>query len=349
MQVNIQKINTVKNKLYKTFSQNVVGQSQLFETLLIGLFSGSHVLLESVPGLAKTRAAMVIAKSINGQYRRVQFTPDLMPSDIIGNKIYNIENNTFTTQVGPIFGNVILADEINRAPAKVQSALLEAMQEKQISIGGDTIDLPKPFFVIATQNPIEQEGTYALPEAQLDRFIMKDVLTYPNAAEEKTILDKLQLDQNIKIDSTVSVEDILEVQQNVKHVAIDESIKKYIVSIVEATRTGFATANPEGNANNNVQNSSTGYIQYQGNANANKIPNTNYIEYGASPRASIGFMTAAQVSATLFDRDYVTPDDIKSVAYRILRHRLILNFEAESHGITQEFVIQSILDAIPTP
>jgi MoxR-like ATPase len=321
MQINLEKIQSTVEKLYQTYSQNIIGQSRLFETLVIGLMSGSHILLESVPGLAKTRAAMVLAESISGTEKRIQFTPDLMPSDIIGNKIYNMETNTFTIQVGPIYGNIILADEINRAPAKVQSALLEAMQEKQLSIGGETIKLPNPFFVIATQNPIEQEGTYSLPEAQLDRFLMKDVLTYPHHVDEKKILDTLQNNQEIVINSVIEMDEIIEIQKQIRLVSVEDSIKQYIVSIVDATRNGESRG----------------------------IPNANYLEFGASPRASIGFMTASQVVAAMNGRDYVTPDDIKSVAHRILRHRLILTFEAESEDISEDSIIDSILSSVPTP
>lgn len=320
-QITLNDIKSIKNSLYESFSKNVIGQSELFETLLIGMFSSSHILLESVPGLAKTRAAMVLAKSISGKYSRIQFTPDLMPSDIVGNKIYNIQNNSFTTQVGPIYGNVILADEINRAPAKVQSALLEAMQEKQISLGGDTIKLPDPFFVIATQNPIEQEGTYSLPEAQLDRFLIKEVVNYPSYADEKIMLDKLQQSSEIQVSATVSLDQIIAAREYINNISIEGVLKEYIVNIIDATRNG----------------------------KARKIPYCEYLEFGSSPRGSIAFMKAGQVKAALAGRDYVTPDDIKALRYKVLRHRMILSFEAETQGILPEHVIDSIFNSIPTP
>jgi len=307
------------------YRSRVVGQEGLFLSLLVALFGNGHILLESVPGLAKTTAAQTLADAIKATFHRIQCTPDLLPSDIIGTQIYSYSKSTFETQLGPVHANFVLLDEINRSSAKTQSAMLEAMQERQTTIGGVVHKLPHPFVVLATQNPIEQEGTYELPEAQMDRFMLKEVIVYPNAQDETEMLNRIEagvFEHHIEEAQAVSLEDIVAVQDLVKKVYVDQSIKQYIVSLVAATR------NP-------------GSIISQDLAK--------YVEYGASPRASITFMQVARVLALLNGRDYVTPDDVKLLRYSILRHRIILNFEAIADDVHQEAIIDAIFAAILTP
>lgn len=310
--------------LTDSFSSRVVGQQDLRTGLMVALLTSGHVLLESVPGLAKTTAAQTIADSINASFRRIQATPDLLPSDVIGTQMYDYQKGKFETQLGPVHANFVLVDEINRASAKTQSALLEAMQERQTSIGGAVYPLPRPFIVLATQNPIEQEGTYELPEAQLDRFLLKEILTYPSAEEEVEILRRIEsgvLSQKAQ-PTSVTVNDILFLQDIVSKVYVDESIKKYIVSVIVATRDPAKYIAPE---------------------------LARYVQYGASPRASITFQQVARALALLAGRDYVTPDDVKQLRYSVLRHRLILNFEAVADQVHPETIIDVLFGAVQAP
>jgi MoxR-like ATPase len=301
----------------------IVGQHHMIERLLLGLLAGGHVLLEGLPGLAKTLAIKTLSSAVNADFNRIQFTPDLLPADIIGTMIYNPRSNEFTVRQGPIFANFILADEINRAPAKVQSALLEAMQERQVTIGGETYKLTEPFLVLATQNPIEQEGTYPLPEAQVDRFMLKVLITYPTKEEERKII-RLNLGQEDfqKVSPVVQPQDILRARQSVKKVYMDEKIEQYILDIV------FATRQPE---------------NYQ---LAQLRP---LINYGGSPRASINIALASKAYAFLQRRGYVIPEDVRSVCHDVMRHRIGLTYEAEAENITQEDIINQILDVVEVP
>ena len=299
----------------------IVGQEKLIERLLISLLTNSHVLLEGVPGLAKTLALRTLAQTVEGKFSRIQFTPDLLPADITGTKVYDQRAGEFVTVKGPIFSNFVLADEINRAPAKVQSALLEAMQERQVTIMRETHDLPKPFMVMATQNPIESEGTYPLPEAQVDRFLMKVKITYPSKLEELRIVDRMVSDFNLPEASKVAtLKDVLELQELVDKVHVDDKVKEYAVDIVFATR----------------------YPKRYGLPDLER-----YIEWGASPRASLAFIKAGKALAFLQGRSYVLPEDIKDLAFDILRHRIILSYEAYADNVTQEDVISSILMKVP--
>ncbi len=303
-------------------SSVVVGQRSMVERILMALLCEGHILLEGLPGLAKTLTIKTVADVIDVAFQRVQFTPDLLPSDLIGTVIYNQRTGEFTPKLGPIHSNIILADEINRAPAKVQSALLEAMAEKQVTIADQTYKLKDPFIVLATQNPIEQEGTYALPEAQLDRFMFKVKVSYPSASEEKLVLDRMtHLDQP-RAKKIISIDTLLKARDLATQIYIDEKIKDYIVNIVFASRT------PE----------KFGLKEL-----------SNKIQIGASPRATINLAKAARASAFLSHRGFVTPEDIKTVAYDILRHRLVLTFEADSEGITSEQIVKRILDKIEVP
>lgn len=304
---------------YET-SKIIVGQQDLLEKLLIGLLCGGHVLLEGLPGLAKTLAIKTLSQTINAQFQRIQFTPDLLPADVTGTMIYNPGKNDFTVRRGPIFSNFVLADEINRAPAKVQSALLEAMQERQVTIGNDTFPLEKLFLVLATQNPIEQEGTYPLPEAQTDRFLFKVKVGYPNQEEERQIIRRnLQGINDIHISQVASVTDVLQAQKTVREVYMDEKIETYILNIVAATRN---------NLDKNL---------------------SHLIEYGASPRASISLAHAAKAQAFLQRRGYVIPDDVRSICYEVLRHRIGLSYEAEAENINADNIIQQILSRVEVP
>lgn len=300
----------------------IVGQKHLVESLLIGLLSDGHILLEGVPGLAKTLAIKTLAELIDAKYNRVQFTPDLLPADVVGTMIYSQRNEEFTVKHGPIFANFVLADEINRAPAKVQSALLEAMQERQVTIGEETYPLPKPFLVMATQNPIEQEGTYPLPEAQVDRFMLKVVINYPTKEEEKKIIRQNIFGSQGIDKPVVSVNEILEARKVVREVYIDEKIEQYIVDIVFATR----------------------YPDQFGLGNL-----TEMIEFGASPRASISLALAARTYAFIKRRGYVIPEDIRAICHDVLRHRIGLTYEAEANNITTEEIISEILNKIEVP
>lgn len=307
------------------YETKLVGQAGLKSSLLVGLISGGHVLLESLPGLAKTTAAQALADSVHASFKRIQCTPDLLPSDIIGTQIYDALNHEFRTQLGPVHANFVLLDEINRSSAKTQSAMLEAMQEKQTSIGGEIYALPKPFMVIATQNPIEQEGTYQLPEAQLDRFVLKEIVKYPTLEEELQVLYRIEsgaLDTDKHVQATVSLEEVEWLQEEANKVTISENLYKYIINIVSSTR--------------NVE-------EVLGSAFAN------FVRCGASPRASIAFMKTARALALMNGRDYVVPDDIKALRHVVLRHRILLSYEAEIEGKTSESIIDSIFESIPTP
>lgn len=300
----------------------IVGQKHLIEGLLIGLLSDGHVLLEGVPGLAKTLAINTLANTINADFSRIQFTPDLLPADLIGTMIYSQKKEEFLVKKGPVFANFLLADEINRSPAKVQSALLEAMQEKQVTIGSQSFILPKPFMVLATQNPIEQEGTYPLPEAQVDRFMLKLVITYPSIEEEKLIMRENTAMEFPKADKILNTDDILQSRITVKEVYMDEKIEQYILNIV------FATRNP---------------------ANYNLPAYKSMISYGASPRASINLARAAKAYAFIKHRGFVIPEDVRAVCLDVLRHRIGLTYEAEAENITSEDIITDILNNIEVP
>ena len=300
----------------------IIGQKHLIERLLIGLLADGHILLEGVPGLAKTLAINSLSKAINGNFSRIQFTPDLLPSDIIGTTIYNMSKNEFNIKKGPIFGNFILADEINRAPAKVQSALLEAMQERQVTIGDTTFQMEKPFLVLATQNPVEQEGTYPLPEAQLDRFMLKTVINYPKQEDELTIMRNSLKGQYEIIKPVVSIEEILSSREVVKTVYMDDKIEGYILDII------FATRYPERFELENL---------------------SPLISFGASPRGSINLATAAKAYAFIKRRGYVIPEDVRAICHDVLRHRIGITYEAEAENITSEDIIDQILNKVEVP
>ncbi len=307
------------------FSAKVVGQQNLRESLLIGLLTGGHILIESVPGLAKTTAARVIAESIHGGFQRIQCTPDLLPSDIIGTQIYDSATNSFATELGPVHTNIVLLDEINRSSAKTQSAMLEAMEERQTTIAGRVYPIPEPFLVIATQNPVDQEGTYPLSEAQTDRFLLKDVVSYPTPAEEVEVMDRMDAglyDKSHRSRPVVNLEDVRRLQDIVRHVFMDRALMLYASELVAVTRT------PDEHLPRQL---------------------ARLIEYGASPRATIAFCKAARALAVLSGRAHVIPDDIEQLANRVLRHRLILGFEAASNGITPEVVIDAVLQAVRVP
>jgi MoxR-like ATPase len=300
----------------------IVGQKHLVESLLIGILSDGHILLEGVPGLAKTLAIKTLSDLIKADFSRIQFTPDLLPADVIGTMIYSQKNEEFTIRKGPVFANLILADEINRAPAKVQSALLEAMQERQVTIGDKTYPLDNPFMVLATQNPIEQEGTYPLPEAQVDRFMLKVVIDYPKKEEEKLIIRQNLSNERPKVEPILSPKDIVEARDVVRQVYIDEKIEKYIVDIV------FATRYPQEYKLDNLK---------------------DMIAFGASPRASINLALAARAYAFIKRRGYVIPEDVRAVCYDVLRHRIGLSYEAEANNLTSEEIITDILNTIEVP
>lgn len=312
----------ILSNLIDEIGKVIVGQKYLIERLLIGILANGHVLLEGVPGLAKTLSVISLAKAIKVKYQRIQFTPDLLPADLIGTLIYNPRSGEFTTKKGPIFTNIVLADEINRAPAKVQSALLEAMQEKQVTIGENTFKLDDPFLVLATQNPIEQEGTYPLPEAQVDRFMLKLNINYPSKTEEREILERMaRTDTNIKINAIISPKDISRLRSIVDQIYIDDKIKDYIVDLV------FASREPQ---------------KYN-------LDLDEFIEYGASPRATIYLAVASKAYAFLKGRGYVTPQDVKNIGMDVLRHRIIITYEAEAEEMTSEKIIQNIFDNIEVP
>jgi len=310
------------DKITDEVGKVIVGQKYMIERLLIGLLSNGHVLLEGVPGLAKTLVVNTLAKTIQTKFQRIQFTPDLLPADLIGTLIYNQNEGTFDTKKGPIFSNLVLADEINRSPAKVQSALLEAMQERQVTIGETTFKLDDPFLVLATQNPIEQEGTYPLPEAQVDRFMLKVVVNYPNKEEEIKIMQRMSGKTLPEVKPVIKPEEIIKARSAVREVYIDEKIDKYIVDIV------FATRNPE----------EYGFDDLSG-----------LIQFGASPRASINLRLAAKAHAFLRHRGYVTPEDVRSIGQDVLRHRIIVTYEAEAEEVTAENIVRKILNRIEVP
>jgi MoxR-like ATPase len=300
----------------------IIGQRYMVERILIGLLTGGHVLLEGVPGLAKTLTVKTLADTLRARFQRIQFTPDLLPADIVGTTIYNMQTATFAAKKGPIFANLVLADEINRAPAKVQSALLEAMQERQVTIGDETHKLPAPFIVMATQNPIEQEGTYALPEAQLDRFMLMVKVGYPTKAEEREIMDRQTSPSPASVGPVATTEQIMSARKVIGQVYIDDKIKDYIVNVIYATREPRAHGLAE---------------------------LADFIEYGASPRASIYLNLAARAHAFLRHRGYVTPEDVKAVGADILRHRIILTYEAEAEEITAEDIIRRLFEHVEVP
>jgi len=329
----VQKIDEITNQVTKAsgfipplmheLNQVIVGQKYLTERLVLGLLTGEHILLEGVPGLAKTTAVKTLAQSVKADFKRIQFTPDLLPADLLGTQVYQPKTSEFDIKKGPLFSNIILADEINRAPAKVQSALLEAMQERQITIAGKTFPLDEPFLVIATQNPIEQEGTYPLPEAQIDRFMLKLHIDYPSKEEEKLIMQRMSSSNNShKVKSVVDPEDILEARKVIDSIYIDENLQDYIINLVTATR------DPKGNQ----------LSSYDG-----------MIQFGASPRASIFLNRAAKAFAFLQRRGYVVPHDIKSIGMDVLRHRVILTYEAEAENVTADDILKSLFDTIEVP
>ncbi len=308
--------------LRQEMARVIVGQKHLIDSLLIGILSNGHVLLEGVPGLAKTLSIKTLAAAIQSQFQRIQFTPDLLPADIIGTLVYNPKESEFFTKKGPIFANLILADEINRAPAKVQSALLEAMQERQVTIGGTTYPLPDPFLVLATQNPIDQEGTYPLPEAQVDRFMLKVKIDYPEQKEERKILDSMATNSpNLTVNPIIRPKEIARSRELIDTIYVDDKVKDYIVEIV------FATRKPSRNG----------------------LKLDDYIQFGASPRATINLTLASKSLAFINGRGYVTPQDVKSVAMDVLRHRIIVSYEAEAEGLKSEDIIQKIINTIPVP
>ncbi len=318
----IQKSNTIIKAISDYYTLRIVGQKNLQISLLISLIANGHILVESVPGLAKTTAAKVLTQSCGGKFSRIQCTPDLLPSDIIGTQTYNAKTGEFETKIGPVYANFVLLDEVNRSSSKTQSAMLEAMQERQVSIGGENYKLPDVFIVIATQNPIEQEGTYPLAEAQQDRFIIKETLKYPTANEELEVLNRIENNVFDKKEKVVNLKDIKYLQELSKKVYIDESVKRYIVSIVYSTRYASKVISPE---------------------------LAKYVTNGASTRATIAFMEASKALALINGRPYVTPDDIKALSYSILRHRITLNFEAIADEISVEKIIDAIITSIKTP
>ena len=311
------------DKLNDEIAKVVVGQRYMIKRMMVGLLADGHILLEGVPGLAKTLAVNTVANTIEASFKRLQFTPDLLPADLVGTLIYNQKTSEFVPKKGPIFANFILADEINRAPAKVQSALLEAMQERQVTIGDTTYPLEKPFLVMATQNPLEQEGTYPLPEAQVDRFMLKLLIDYPSRQEEEQIMDLMVRDDEIKIKPVIKPKEILELRELVKDIYMESKVKDYILDLV------FATREPK---------------NFKNLADLDDL-----IDCGASPRASIYLARAAKAHAFLEHRGYVTPDDIKAVGKDILRHRIILTYEAEAEQITQEDIVNRLFDEIEVP
>ena len=327
--MNIQEINQkviekteFVQSIFTEIAKVIVGQEYMIQRLLIGLFADGHVLLEGVPGLAKTLSVSTLANVISVAFNRIQFTPDLLPADLIGTLIFNQKEGTFTPKKGPIFSNIILADEINRAPSKVQSALLEAMQERQVTIGEKSYKLDEPFLVLATQNPIEQEGTYPLPEAQVDRFMLKLKVTYPKKEEEREIINRMSDNKPIKVNKVIKPKDVLDTRALVNDIYVDEKIKEYVLNIVFSTRT------PEEYGLKDI---------------------SEFIEFGASPRASIYLVRAAKANALLDQRGYVSPEDIKEIGKDVLRHRIILTYEAEAENITPEDIVDRIFDEIEIP
>jgi len=318
----VQQEGAVLYRLREEIGRVIVGQRYLIDRLLIGMLANGHVLLEGVPGLAKTLSVKTLAQTLDASFQRLQFTPDLLPADLIGTLIYSPKDATFSVKKGPIFANIVLADEINRAPAKVQSALLEAMQERQVTIGDETHPLPDPFLVLATQNPIEQEGTYPLPEAQVDRFMLKLHVTYPSKAEERQILDRMAATRSTLAAATIThTAEILRLRALVDDIYVDDKIKDYIIDLV------FATRDPD----------------------AYKLDLRRLIHYGASPRATLYLTLAAKAHAVLQGRAYVTPQDVKSIGPDVLRHRIIVTYEAEAEDVTPDAVIKAVFDGVPVP
>ena len=310
------------DRLTNEVGQVIVGQQYMIERILVGLLTGGHVLLEGVPGLAKTLTVRTLCDAVHAKFARVQFTPDLLPADLVGTVVYNQQKGEFTSKLGPIFANLVLADEINRAPAKVQSALLEAMQERQVTIGDRTYPLPEPFIVMATQNPIEQEGTYALPEAQIDRFMLMVKVGYPTREEERKIMDRMTRTEPVKVQPCVTPAELLEACKVVKQVYVDDKVKEYIVDVV------FATREPAKHGMKDL---------------------APLIDYGASPRASIALNLAARAHAFLRHRGYVTPEDVKAIGPDVLRHRLVLTYEADAEEVTSEQVVKRIFEVVEVP
>jgi len=318
----VRKYGIFLDPLFAELGKVIVGQRYLIERLAIALLANGHILLEGVPGLAKTLAVKTLASCMNVRFSRIQFTPDMLPADVIGTQIYNPQTGVFSTRRGPIFANLVLADEINRAPAKVQSALLEAMQERQVTIGDQTLKLDEPFLVMATQNPIEQEGTYPLPEAQVDRFMLKLKINYPTKSEERQILDLMAKTSNLpEANKVIDPKQILDAREIINHIYIDDKVKDYIVDIVHATRV----------------------------PSDYKLELKEYIQFGASPRATISLTLAAKAHAFIKGRGYVTPQDVKSIGVDVLRHRIIVTYEAEAEEKTSEWIIQKIFDELPVP
>lgn len=308
--------------LKQEINRVIIGQEYMIDRLLIGLLGNGHVLLEGVPGLAKTLAIKTLADAVHGQFSRIQFTPDLLPADVVGTMVYNVKDNDFSIKKGPVFANFVLADEINRAPAKVQSALLEVMQEKQVTIGDETMPLPKPFLVLATQNPIDQEGTYLLPEAQTDRFMLKCKIDYPEFEDERKVMRMVSTQDIPQIRQVVNLEQIVEAKKLINQIYLDEKIEKYILDMV------FATRYPERYGLSDIK---------------------NYISFGASPRASINLAIASRAYAFIKGRAFVIPEDVKEIAKDVLRHRIGLSFEAEAEEVTQEDIVNKILSKIQAP
>ena len=320
----LERASRIIRSIEQSFQSTVVGQHQLLRSLLVALLSGGHLLMESVPGLAKTTAAATLARSVSASFHRIQCTPDLLPSDIVGTQIWDQHTGQFRTQLGPVHANFVLLDEINRSSAKTQSAMLEAMQERQTSIGGETHALPEPFLVLATQNPIEQEGTYTLPEAQLDRFLLKEVLTYPTPTEEAEIVRRSETGvfERGHAEPVATLDDVRFLQDLVKRVYVDQAITNYVVQLMYVTRhaSDYIGADLAG-----------------------------YIEYGASPRGSLSFSTAARALALVQGRDWVIPEDVKDLRHPVLRHRLILGYEAEADGVSSEQIVDAVFGAVRTP
>jgi MoxR-like ATPase len=320
----VQKESAFAERLMNEVAKVIVGQTYMVERILIGLLTGGHVLLEGVPGLAKTLTVRTLCDAISAKFARIQFTPDLLPADVIGTVIYNQQKGEFTSKLGPVFANLVLADEINRAPAKVQSALLEAMQERQVTIGDKTYPLPEPFIVMATQNPIEQEGTYPLPEAQVDRFMLMIKVGYPTREDERRIMDRQTAPELAKAESVVTPGELLDARKVIKQVYVDDKVKDYIVDVV------FATRDP---------------AKY-GKELKELAP---LIEFGASPRASIALNLAARAHAFLRRRGYVTPEDVKAVGPDVLRHRLVLTYEADAEEVTAEQIVRRVFEVVEVP
>ncbi len=309
-------------RLLSEIRRVIVGQEQLLRKMLVGLLANGHILLEGVPGLAKTTAAACLARTIRTRFQRIQFTPDLLPADIIGTMVFQPRDGSFAVRKGPIFANLVLADEVNRAPAKVQSALLEAMQERQVTIGSETFRLDEPFLVIATQNPIEQEGTYPLPEAQVDRFMLKLLVDYPSAGEERVILDRMATQRSVpQVQPVLEPQEVLEARAVLDEIYVDDKVKEYIVALVQATRRPADFG----------------------------LKISDWIEYGASPRATIYLAMGAKAMAFLAGRGYVTPQDVKDIAPDVLRHRVIVSYEAEAQEKTSDDVVRHVLDHVEVP